>query len=125
MEVVVDLLMWARPGRACTVVRVSGEIDMDTTPMLEDLLCEVVDAGARHVVLDFAGVSFIDSSGLGLLVSLLKRLRDIGGRLCLAQVQQRVRNVLVLSAVDTVLAVYDTVNAAEDDMPQVRPERVR
>ena len=114
-----DLQMSARPGRACTVVGVGGEIDMDTTPMLEDLLQEVVDAGARHVVLDLAGVTFMDSSGLNLLVMSLKRLRDAGGRLCLAHVQKPVRSVLVLSAVDTVLDVYDTVEAAEDDMPSM------
>jgi anti-sigma B factor antagonist len=118
-EAVVDLQMSTRPGRGCTVVRVSGELDMDTRPMLEDLLQEVVDQGARHVVLDFAGVTFMDSSGLGLLVVSLKALRDKGGRLCLAQVQKPVRKVLVLSAVDTVLPVYDTVAAAEDDMPPV------
>ena len=114
-----DLQMSARPGRACTVVRVSGELDMATTPMLEDFLRDVVDTGARCVVLDFAGVTFMDSSGLGLLVAFLKRLREASGRLCLAQVQQPVRNVLVLSALDMVLDMYDTVAAAEDDMPPV------
>jgi len=101
------------------VVAVCGEIDMDTTPMLEDLLHEVVDAGARHVVLDLAGGTFVDSSGLNLLVMSLKRLREAGGGLCLAHVQKPVRNVLVLSAMDTVLDVYDTVEAAEDDMPSM------
>lgn len=114
-----DLHMSARTGRACTVVEVRGEIDRDTRPMLEDLLQEVMDAGARHVVLDLAGVTFMDSSGLSLLVVSLNRLRNSGGRLCLAHVQDPVRNVLVLSAVDTVLDVYDTVEAAEGDMPPV------
>jgi anti-sigma B factor antagonist len=115
----VDLQMSARPGRSCTVVGVRGEINMDTKPMLEDLLGEIVDAGVRHVVLDLAGVTFMDSSGLSLLVVLQKRLRNTGGRLCLAHVQGPVRTVLVLSAVDAVLDVYDTVEAAENDMPPV------
>jgi anti-sigma B factor antagonist len=122
---VVDLQMSARPGRACTVVRVSGELDVDTSPMLEDCLREVIDAGARRVVLDFAGVTFMDSSGLSLLVLWLKRLGDLGGRLCLADVQKPVRNVLVVSAVDRVLEVYDSVAAAEDDMPPLASESVR
>lgn len=112
-----DLQMSTRPGRNCTVVRVLGELDMDTAPMLEDYLREVVDAGARRVVLDFAEVTFMDSSGLGLLVVSLKRLRDASGRLCLANVRDSVRNVLALSAVDTVLDMYDTVADAEDGMP--------
>jgi anti-sigma B factor antagonist len=125
VEAVVDLQMSVRPGRACTVVRVSGELDMDSSPMLEDCLREVIDAGARRVVLDFAGVTFMDSSGLSLLVQSLKRLGDLGGRLCLADVQKPVRYVLVLSAVDTVLCVYDAVAAAEDDMPPLASESVR
>lgn len=114
-----ELQMSVRPGRGCTVVEVRGEIDMDTVPMLEDFLREVVDAGARHVVLDFAGVTFLDSSGLILLVELLDRLRVRGGRLCLARVREPVRIVLVLSALDKVLDVYETVEAAEDEMPAV------
>jgi len=51
----VDLQMSTRAGRGCTVVRVSGELDMDTRPMLEDLLREVVEQGARHVVLTSPG----------------------------------------------------------------------
>jgi anti-sigma B factor antagonist len=100
-------------------VEVRGEIDSDTTPMLEDLLQEVIDADSRHVVLDLTGVTFMDSSGLSLLVVSLKRLRDTGGYLCLAHVQNLVRNVLLLSAVDTMLDVYETVEAAEDNMPPV------
>jgi anti-sigma B factor antagonist len=69
--------------------------------------------------LDFTEVTFMDSSGLGLLVVWLKALRDKGGRLCLAAAQQPVRDVLTLSAVDRVVDVYDTVDAAEEDMPPV------
>jgi anti-sigma B factor antagonist len=115
----VDLQMSARTGQGCTVVEVRGEIDSGTTPMLEDLLQEVIDAGARHVVLDLAGVTFMDSSGLSLLVVSLKRLRDTGGHFCLAHVQDPVQNVLLLSAVDTVLDVYETVEAAEGNLPPV------
>lgn len=90
---------------------------MDTAPQLQDLLQDVVGGGARQVVVDFAEVAFMDSSGLGVLVDALKRLRDKGGRLCLAAVQEPVRNVLVLSTVDQVMDVYSTVEAAEEDMP--------
>ena len=112
-----DLQLSTRDGRGCTVVRVGGELDMDTGPQLQDVLQEVADGGgARQVLLDFAEVTFMDSSGLGLLVEWFKTLRDGGGRLCLAAVQPPVRTVLVLSAVDQVVEVYDTVAAAEADM---------
>lgn len=114
-----DLQLSARAGRASTVVRVGGELDMETTPQLEDFLEEVADDGARQVVLDYTDVTFMDSSGLGLLVVLVKAFRDRGGRLCLAAVRQPVRDLLKLSAVDRVIDVYDTVELAEDDMPPV------
>ena len=114
-----DLQLSARAGRACTVVLVAGELDMDTSAQLQDFLQDVVDAGAQQVVLDCAGLTFMDSSGLGLLVIYLKVLRDRGGRLCMAAVQPRVRAVLALSAVDQAVDVYDSVAAAEDDMPPV------
>jgi anti-sigma B factor antagonist len=117
VEAVVDLRLSARDGRGCTVVWVAGELDRDTRPMLQHFLQDVVQAGARQVVLDFAEVPFMDSSGLGVLVDALKLLRDKGGRLCVAAVQEPVRNVLALSAVDRVVDVYDTVETAEDDMP--------
>ena len=112
-----DLQVSVRAGRECTVAWVSGELDMDTRAKLQDMLRDVVDAGARQVVLDFTEVTFMDSSGLGLLVDGLKALRDRGGRLCLAAVQESVHNVLVLSAVDQVVDIYETVQAAEEDMP--------
>ena len=114
-----DLQLSARAGRACTVVWVSGELDMDTRRQLQDTLRDVVDSCARQVVMDLAEVPFMDSSGLGLLVEVIRALRDRGGRLCLAAVQAPVRNVLTLSAVDQVVDLYDTVEAAEEAMPPV------
>lgn len=112
-----ELQVSARAGRSCTVVRVNGELDMETRPQLQDFLHDVVDSGARQVVLDMSEVPFVDSSGLGVLVDVLKLLRDKGGRLSLAAVQSTVRTVLAQSAVDQVLDLYDTVADAEETMP--------
>jgi anti-sigma B factor antagonist len=114
----VDLQVSTRDGRGCTVVRVAGELDMDTRPQLRNVLDELADEGVRQLVLDMTDLTFMDSSGLGLLVEVLKRLRDVGGRLSLASVQPSVRNVLTLSALDQAMAIHDTVAAAEEDMPQ-------
>ena len=69
------------------------------------------------MVLDFAGVSFLDSSGLGMLVAWFKELQSRDGRLCVAAVRDLVAHVLRVSAVDLVVDVYDTVEAAEASMP--------
>jgi anti-sigma B factor antagonist len=115
----VDLQLSARVGKACTVVEVGGQLDMDTGPELDDFLQDVADEGGRQVVLDFAGVSFLDSSGLGVLMVWYQALRSRGGRLSVAAVQERVAYVLRVSAVDQVMDLYDSVEAAEADMPPV------
>lgn len=112
-----DLLVEARPGRGCALVEVRGELDMATSPQLRESLQRLIDAGDRQVVVDLAGVGFMDSSGLGALVTMFKTLRDVGGRLCLAAVQPAVRSVLSITSVDRAIDVYDSIEAAEADMP--------
>ena len=112
-----ELVVSTRPGLGCTVVEVHGDLDLATQPQLRDGLQPVVDAGAAQVVVDLTGVGFMDSSALGTLVVMFKALRDGGGRLCLAGVQQPVRVLLRVTSVDRVIDVYDTVQAAERSMP--------
>ncbi|MGW5559011.1 STAS domain-containing protein [Micromonospora sp. NPDC003944] len=112
-----DLLLSARPGRRCTVVEARGELDMATAPQLRDNLQQLIDSGDRQVVVDLAGVGFIDSSALGTLVVMFKSLGDVDGRLSLAAVQPGVRRVLSITSVDRVIDIYDDVPAAEAAIP--------
>ncbi|MEH1056914.1 STAS domain-containing protein [Micromonospora sp. CPCC 206171] len=59
----------------------------------------------------------MDSSGLGALVVMFKALCDVGGRLCLAAVQPAVHRVLTVTSLDRAIDVYDSVQAAEADLP--------
>lgn len=108
-----------RPGRECTVVEVAGELDMATSPQLLNGLQQVLAGGTRNVVVDLAGVGFMDSSGLGALVVMFKAFGEAGGRLCLAAVRSQGRSILAVTSVDRAIDVYDTVPAAEASMPPV------
>jgi anti-sigma B factor antagonist len=116
LGVVVDVLLTARPGRGCTVMQVRGELDMETAPQLRAGLQRLVDAGDRRVVVDLAEVAFMDSSGLGALVTVFRSLSEAGGRLSLAAVQPGVRSVLRITSVDQVVDIFDTTEAAEAAM---------
>jgi anti-sigma B factor antagonist len=116
---VVSVRLSTRPGRECTVVEVAGDLDMATAPQLRDGLRRILDTGTRNVVVDLAGVGFMDSSALGALIVTFKALRDGDGRLCLAAVQPPVRSLLAVTTVDRAIDVYDTVQAAEASMPPV------
>ncbi|WP_426507336.1 STAS domain-containing protein [Dactylosporangium sp. McL0621] len=91
-------------------------------PALRAYLQQAMDEGASVIVLNLAGVGFIDSSGLGAVLSGYKELRQRTGRLCLAAVQPIVRRVFELTSVDRLVTIYDSVEAAEAD-PGVGRER--
>lgn len=112
-----EIALASRPGRDCTVVEVCGVLDIVTEPRLRETLQQVIDAGARRVVVDLAEVRMLDSSALGTLVLMFKALRGDGGSLCLAAPQPLVRTVLTVTSVDRAITVYDTTQAAEDDLP--------
>ncbi|MEU1842285.1 STAS domain-containing protein [Micromonospora sediminicola] len=114
-----DLVLSTRQGSVGTVIEVAGDLDMSTTSRLRDRLDEVVRGGARVVVVDLAGVGFMDSSGLGVLVVAHKDLRARDGWLALAGVGGSVRRVLSVTSVDRVIGVFDTVRDAEEASPSV------
>jgi anti-sigma B factor antagonist len=80
------------PDRPLVVV--GGELDLATAPALRDRLLAVIDDGAVGITLDLRDVSFVDSSGLGVLVGAHKRLREAtGGSLTVVGPQDAVRKV--------------------------------
>ena len=93
-----DLELESRATADGQAVVVRGEIDMATAPMLRDKLNQLVDAGATRIVLDCRGLDFLDSSGIGVLIAVRKRLGD-DGALTLESPQAHVRKVLDLTGV--------------------------
>jgi anti-sigma B factor antagonist len=94
------------------VVFVGGEVDLATCPQLRDALAELVDQEVYHLIVDLEGVSFLDSSGIGVLVSVLRRTRDHGGSLRLTAPGPQVRRVLELTGVTKLLTTYATLDEA-------------
>jgi len=90
-------------GDVATVV-VRGEIDVATAPQLREALHELVQDGVKQIVLDCAALSFLDSSGIGLLVATRKRLGE-GGQLVIASPPSHVRKVLELTGVTEELSL--------------------
>ncbi len=95
-----------------SVVEVAGEIDVYTAPQLRERLINLVESGARQVVVDLGRVEFLDSTGLGVLVGALKRLRSAGGELSLVCAQERLLKIFRITGLDRVFTLYDSVDAA-------------
>lgn len=99
-----------RNGSAVLAVR--GEVDVYTAPQLREKLIELVDQGRRKIVVDLEGVEFLDSTGLGVLVGGLKRVRSHDGDLVLVCTQRRILKVLEITGLTKVFGIHDSVDAA-------------
>ncbi|MGH9125944.1 MAG: STAS domain-containing protein [Acidimicrobiales bacterium] len=95
-----------------TVLAVKGEVDVYTAPRLREKLVELVSQGKRWIVVDLDGVDFLDSTGLGVLVGGLKRLRSHDGDLGLICNQQRIMKVFEITGLTKVFTVYESIEAA-------------
>jgi anti-sigma B factor antagonist len=90
------------------VVAVEGQLVVGNRAEFKQLVFEQVEAGARRVLVDFSGTAYIDSSGLGALVSLGKRIREAGGVLHLAGLSDDLRTLFELTRLDTLFQLFDT-----------------
>ena len=86
-------------------VLVVGELDRRTAPQLARCLHSLLDCGLRQVDLDLAGVTFLAAAGLTALLEAAVRAGQVGGRVRLTAAPSRVRRILELTALDTVLEV--------------------
>jgi len=98
------------------VVRISEKrIDASKAPAFKDEITRCIDAGQNQIVLDLSGVEFIDSSGLGALVSCLKRLGPRGS-LAVAGATGAVSRLFTLTRMDRVFALHSSVDSAVEQL---------
>jgi anti-sigma B factor antagonist len=89
------------------VAELAGELDAATAPQLREEMLALVADGVRTLVLDMAGLALIDSTGLGVLVGVLKRVLQHGGELQLQAPRQAVRKVLDITGLDRIFTIVD------------------
>src|SRR6059058_5233723 len=99
-----------RNGYAILAVR--GEVDVYTAPRFRERLIELVSEGRHKIVVDLEAVDFLDSTGLGVLVGGLKRLRSHDGDLTLVCTKSRILKVFEITGLTKVFSIYDSVDAA-------------
>ena len=94
-----------------------GELDLFTAPRLQEALLEGIEHGARRVVVDLSAVTFIDSTALGVLIGVGKRLLRARGSLGIICPQGGVRRLLELTSLDSVFVIYATRKEALSAAP--------
>jgi anti-sigma B factor antagonist len=106
-------------GRVVVVLR--GELDVSDAASVAAALTAVAASG-RQIIVDLAGLEFIDSSGLAALARARKHVRDAGGDLLLAAPQQQVLRVLAVTRLIEVFSIHGRVeDAASAGRPRLAP----
>jgi anti-sigma B factor antagonist len=89
------------------VVTATGELDLYTAPRLQAALAGLLREQVTRIVVDLSGVEFCDSTGMNVLLSAMKRLKEQGGALELAAPRPAVRRILQVTGLDTVFTVTE------------------
>mgnify|MGYP000276419856 CR=1 FL=1 len=95
----------------CCELVLIGEVDVYTAPKLKQQLVELIESGCINVVVDLGGVAFIDSSGLGVLVSALRRARERDGAVRIVCTRDNVLKIFRITGLDKVFPIFS--NTAE------------
>jgi anti-sigma B factor antagonist len=92
------------PGVA--VFTLAGEADLHRAPELRERIAEVIDDGARDIVVDLSEVTFIDSMTLGVLLGAMKRVNPRGGRLAVVVSDDNIRRIFEITLLDRVFTLF-------------------
>lgn len=95
-------------------ITLRGEVDVYTAPRLKEQLVELIEGGCANIVVDLEGVSFIDSSGLGVLVSALRRTRERDGAVRIVCTRENILKILRITGLDKVFPVFTDIAEARD-----------
>jgi anti-sigma B factor antagonist len=94
------------------VVDVSGEVTLDDSPRLHKKLVEITDANPSRLIINMTEVTHIDSSGVGTLVDVYRRVHANGGRLLLFGLSTRVRGIFEITKLDSFFTIVESEDEA-------------
>jgi anti-sigma B factor antagonist len=88
------------------IIALEGEIDLHESPNVRDTLRPLIEKKAPRIYVDLAEVSYIDSSGLAVLIDAMQRVANYGGKFGLIAIRPAVQTVLEIARLDQVFRVY-------------------
>lgn len=90
------------------VVRLEGRLDAASSPQLEKQMNSIIDSGHFKLVLNFASVDYLSSSGMRLMLSMSKKLKNLEGKLLACNVNDEVMDVIKMTGFHQVMEIYPT-----------------
>jgi anti-sigma B factor antagonist len=108
-----ELALTSRTIETFEVIEVGGEIDVYTAPRLREAIVAAIEAGHTRLIIDVRKVDFLDSTGLGVLVGALKRVRSDGGSLDIVCTQERILKIFQITGLDKVFGLHASLDDAQ------------
>lgn len=113
-----DLEVESEQRGDATVLSLRGEIDVYTAPRLRQTIVDLVDGGAIRLVVDMERVDFLDSTGLGVLVEGLKRVKNRNGSLSLVATQDKILKIFDITGLNKAFPIHASVeDALKESVP--------
>ena len=94
------------------VIPLEGEIDLHVSPRIATTLNTALKEQPRNLVVDLSKVSYIDSSGLAVLIEAMQNVEKYGGKFALAGLQQNVKPIFEIARLDQVFRIFPDVGSA-------------
>ena len=107
-----DLTLSTHEANGATVLEVCGEVDCYTAPKMREQIVDLVTAGRNHLIIDMEQVEFLDSTGLGVLVGGLKRVRAQDGSLQVVCTQERILKIFRITGLTKVFPIHTSISEA-------------
>ena len=95
-----------------TILHISGDIDLRSSPKLRGIFLELVDNQPARIILDLSEVGYIDSSGVGTIVELKRRVMRHKHNVILVGLQERVRSLFEITRLDKFFDIAATIDEA-------------
>ena len=100
------------PSETTCILDIEGEVDVYTSPQLKQDLVQIAERGVKRVIINLSKVEYLDSTGLGVLIGGLKRLREADGNLALVGPGMRIQRIFEITGLNKIFDIYATEEEA-------------
>ena len=94
------------------IVKLSGKLDVNLSMSIESELEQLVDSGSNNIILELSGVEYLSSSGIRVLISIMRKIKDNNGRLVLSSITDLIKKILKTVELEDLFEVYENVDEA-------------
>lgn len=105
-----------RLGAGTGVVELIGEVDVYSASQAKQKIHDLIEGGANHLVIDLSGTEYLDSTAMGVLVGVLRRVGESGGWVRLVGLKPRIRRLFQITRLDQILPIFETEEEALADL---------